>query len=64
MVPWQDDVNAAMVNAWPFCNILVAGPSCLTEPSVPETSTLKVMPNFGSTAKGVLTPELRGNNRV
>ena len=28
---WQDDVNAAMVNAWkipPFCNSLVAKPSC------------------------------------
>ena len=31
---WQDDVKAAVVNAWqmsPFRHILEAGPSCLTE---------------------------------
>ena len=34
---WQDDVKAAVVNAWQmssFRHILVAGPSRLTEPSV------------------------------
>ena len=34
---WQDDVNAAVANAWQmssFCHFLVAGPSFLTEPSV------------------------------
>ena len=33
----QDDVNAAMVNAWQMsslCNFLIAGPSCSTEPSI------------------------------
>ena len=34
---WQEDVEASVVNAWQipsFCHFLVAGPSCLTEPSV------------------------------
>ena len=34
---WQDDVNATVINALQmssFCHLLVAGPSCFTEPSV------------------------------
>ena len=42
IIHWQDDVNAEVGEAWQvthFCDILVAGPSCSTEPSVSKTCT-------------------------
>ena len=65
MVPrWNIIVQkAAVVSAWqtsPFCHILVAGPSCLTEPSVHRI----VDPQGRTVLRGAMrvsAPELQRN---
>ena len=56
---WQEDVEASVVKTWQipsFCHFLVAGPSCLTEPSVFRTVDLQGRIDFRGVPQGSASP--------